>query len=282
LPRAPAEQIYQQIVTDLQDAVSLLPFTGPNNRSNKFAANALLARAYCYLNNWSQAEAFASAVINAGHYHLSADLSKVFSKTCPETILQFAPVLSNNSTSEAFSFIPPNNNIIPAYVLSNFMLASFEPGDQRKNYWTQSVTINGQTYTYPYKYRIKLSSTDATEYNIVLRLAEQYLIRAEARAHNGRINDAIEDINVIRNRAGLPPVTNDIGLDSCLSIIMQERRKELFTEWGHRWFDLKRTNTIETELKKSKGNDWQTHDRLYPIPLSEMQINTSLVQNDGY
>jgi hypothetical protein len=145
-----------------------------------------------------------------------------------------------------------------------------------------NVTINGQTYSCPYKYRIKGGTTDAAEYNVVFRLAEQYLIRAEANAHNGKINDAVADINVIRNRAGLPPVTNGIGLDSCLSIIMQERRKEFFTEWGHRWFDLKRTNRIDTELKLSKADEWQTHDRLYPIPLLEMQANPSLIQNDGY
>lgn len=282
LPRFPAAEIYQQIVADLQDAFSVLPDVGLNSRPNKFAAAALLARAYCYLDDWDKAEVFASSVISSGRYILATDLSKVFKKTSPETILQFAPVWSNNSTAEAFSFIPPVNNIIPGYVLSNSLLACFGPGDQRKGNWVQTVVVGGQTYSYPYKYRIKINSTEATEYNVVLRLAEQYLIRAEAKAHNGKVNDAVTDINTIRFRAGLEPISNFISVDSCLSIIMLERRKEFFTEWGHRWFDLKRTNIIDAELKINKGDDWQSHDRLYPIPLLEMQINPSLTQNDGY
>jgi starch-binding outer membrane protein, SusD/RagB family len=282
LPRTPVVQIYPVIVADLQDAMSIFPDTGTNTRPNKMAAAALLARAHFYRREWNEAETIASSVINAGNYILSPDLTKVFTKTSPETILQFAPVLSNNSPAEALSFIPPVNNIIPPYNLSNSLFDCFEPGDRRKSNWISTVTINGQTYNYPYKYKVNSTTLDATEYNIVLRLPEQYLIRAEAKAQNGKIDDAIADINTIRNRAGLTSIQTPISLDSCLSVIMQERRKEFFAEWGHRWFDLKRTDRINTELKTYKGDVWQTHDQLYPIPLDELQRNPSLTQNDGY
>lgn len=281
LPRSPSTRIYQLIVADLQSALSLLPDTEVNTRPNKLAATALLARAHCYLNEWDHAETNASSVINAGRHALSIDLSKVFAITSPETILQFAPVLPNNSTAEAFIFIPPINNVTPSFTLSNSLLACFEPGDLRKS-WFLNIVVNGHTYSYPYKYKIKSSTTQPLEYNVVFRLSEQYLIRAEAKAHAGKISEAVADLNVVRNRAGLAPVTNGVGLDSCLSAIMQERRKEFFAEWGHRWFDLKRTNTINAEMKISKGDDWQTHDGLYPIPLYEMQMNPSLIQNNGY
>lgn len=281
LPRSPTALIYQQIVADLKDALVLLSDVAPNTRPTKFAAAALLARAHCYLNEWDQAEVMASFIINAGKHMLAADLSKVFNMTSPETILQLAPVLSNNSTAEAFTFIPAFNYITPSFTLSNSLLTCFELGDLRRA-WILTVVVNGQIYNYPYKYKIKSSITQAFEYNVVLRLSEQYLIRAEANAHNGRISEALADLNVIRNRAGLSPITNGISSDSCLSAIMLERRKEFFAEWGHRWFDLKRTGTINSEMKISKGNDWQITDGLYPIPLHEMQLNPSLTQNEGY
>jgi hypothetical protein len=282
LPRTPLVQVYQSMVADLQDAMTVLPDTGPNTRPNKWAAAALLARAHSYQREWSEAEVLASSVINAGNYRLSPDLSNVFTKASPETILQFAPVLPNNSPAEAVSFLPPANNAVPPYVLSNSLVDCFEPGDRRKSDWIITVTINGQKYNYPYKYRINSTTIAATEYNVVFRLAEQYLIRAEANLQNGKISEAVADINTIRNRVGLPGIQTPVSTDSCFTLLIQERRKEFFTEWGHRWFDLKRTNRSDSILKTYKGDVWQTHDQLYPIPLEEMQRNPSLIQNDGY
>jgi hypothetical protein len=246
------------------------------------AAAALLARAHSYQREWNEAEVLASSVINAANYRLSPDLSNVFTKASPETILQFAPVLPSNSPAEAVSFLPPANNAVPPYVLSNSLVDCFEPGDRRKNDWIITVTINGQKYNYPYKYRINGTTLAATEYNLVFRLAEQYLIRAEANLQNGKISEAVADINTIRNRVGLPGIQTPVSTDSCFTLLIQERRKEFFTEWGHRWFDLKRTNRSDSILKTYKGDVWQTHDQLYPIPLEEMQRNPSLIQNDGY
>jgi hypothetical protein len=57
---------------------------------------------------------------------------------------------------------------------------------------------------------------------------------------------------------------------------------ELFTEWGHRWFDLKRTGRSEAVLGPLKGASWQSSDVLYPVPLDELQRNVYLQQNPGY
>jgi hypothetical protein len=116
----------------------------------------------------------------------------------------------------------------------------------------------------------------------VLRLAEQYLIRAEARANQNNIAGAVDDINVIRTRAGLPAVSQGVSKDQCLLAIEQERRIELFTEWGHRWFDLKRTNRADAVLSTLKSPNWQSADRLYPIPQSELETDVHLNQNPGY
>ena len=119
---------------------------------------------------------------------------------------------------------------------------------------------------------------------MVLRLPEQYLIRAEARIHQGNLNGAMADINVIRKRAGLELLSSntvDIKADALMNIVLEERRKEFFTEWGHRWLDLKRTRRSEAIL--SPGNpSWENTDVLYPIPQQERIKNSNLSQNPGY
>jgi hypothetical protein len=122
------------------------------------------------------------------------------------------------------------------------------------------------------------------EYLVVLRLSEQYLVRAEARTHLNDLSGAAADINVVRNRAGLPD-TKATDKTSLLDAIAQERRVELFAEWGHRWLDLKRTATIDTIMNivsLSKGSSWNTNAQLYPIPAGDILLNPYLTQNPGY
>jgi hypothetical protein len=144
------------------------------------------------------------------------------------------------------------------------------------------VTI-GSTVTdfyYPYKYKSRLSSGPA-EYYIVFRISEQFLIRSEVRAYLNDLPGSIADLNKIRNRAGLPnTLANDQS--SLLAAIEAERRVELFTEWGHRWFDIKRTGRADLVLANEKGANWQPTDTLYPIPFGQIQLNQNLTQNPGY
>ncbi|HEU4473178.1 MAG TPA: RagB/SusD family nutrient uptake outer membrane protein, partial [Flavisolibacter sp.] len=120
------------------------------------------------------------------------------------------------------------------------------------------------------------------EYLIVFRLAEQYLIRAEARMHKGDIQGSISDLNIIRSRAGLPSLPVTLTPVQLATAIEQERRVELFCEWGHRWQDLKRTGRAGAVLSTAKAPNWQSTDELYPIPAVEMQNNPFLTQNPGY
>jgi hypothetical protein len=116
---------------------------------------------------------------------------------------------------------------------------------------------------------------------VVLRFAEQYLIRAEARAWQNKIEDAVTDINAIRLRAGLHELEKNISKEECLQAIEQERRTEFFAEWGHRWINLKRTGNANAVLSKVKSN-WQYYDTLYPIPFAELETAPNLEQNPGY
>jgi hypothetical protein len=125
----------------------------------------------------------------------------------------------------------------------------------------------------------------------VFRLAEQYLIRAEAKAQLGNItgvNSAASDLDTIRSRAGLS-VTTATTREEMLKAIEKERVCEFFTEWGHRWLDLKRSesfitagNTRADDLLKVLKVNWQSTDMLYPIPQEEMRQNPASTQNPGY
>lgn len=281
-PRTPIQDVYNQIVLDLKDAQALLSPNYPTAervRPNKWAAAALLSRVYLYQKDYSNAENESSTVIGSGIYSLATDLNRVFLASSKEAIWQLMPVQPNYNTWEGNTFIP-GTGLVPVYALQNALLASFEPGDQRKSAWIKSTSIGTLTYYFPYKYKIKTGTT-ISEYSIVLRYSEQYLIRAEARASQNNISGAQQDLNIIRTRAGLPNTpANDKA--SLISAITQERRVELFGEWGHRWFDLKRTGNADSVLSILKGSDWQSTDALYPIPILEIQRNKNLTQNAGY
>jgi hypothetical protein len=154
--------------------------------------------------------------------------------------------------------------------------------------WIDSTKYMGIQYYYPYKYQIGRSQASITgpyiEYYMVLRLAEQYLIRAEAEANgagNG-INDAIVDLNYIRSRANLLPYAGPVDQNSVLNAIFHERQIEFFSEWGHRWLDLKRTGQAVTTLSAAKKINILSSSLLYPIPISELQADPNLSQNPGY
>jgi len=294
LHKAPSGDIYTQIIADLKDAKELLTndytFSGDERtRANKWVASALLARVYLYNKDWADAEKESSAVIDSsgGIYGLDQDLTATFLKNSTETIWQLE--VANQfpyATNEANQFVPPDQMSNPNYYLSTQFLAAIDSGDQRKTDWIDSTVYDDGTgpvtYYYPFKYKVKRGSEgDIAEYVMVLRLAEQYLIRAEARAQNNKPDNAVADLNIIRGRAHLTGLPTGLSQSEVLSAVAQERRIELFSEWGHRWLDLKRTSQADAVLSPIKPQ-WQGYQKLYPIPLTELQSDPNLTQNDGY
>lgn len=275
-------EIYKKIVTDLERAVELLPenYLDPGRvRPVKATALALLARVYLYQGEWQQAEMAASFVIDNPVYIWEQDLDKIFLKESTTTIWQFSPEVAGDNTLEAAAFIfttgPP-----PVVELDPDLVAAFDHADLRKAHWVGVVTDGTNTWHHAYKYKQNTNTGTSMEYSVVLRLAEQYLIRAEARAKQGNLMGAKEDLNKIRNRAGLPnsPATS---LNELIADIMVQRRLELFTEYGHRFFDLKRSGNIHNVLSVSKPG-WDHQDNLWPIPEAELLTNPNMVQNPGY
>ncbi|MEP7376211.1 MAG: RagB/SusD family nutrient uptake outer membrane protein [Chitinophagaceae bacterium] len=286
--RTPKNQVYEQIISDLKEAENLLlddfSFSnGERDQPNKWAAVALLARVYLYTGDYVKAEAQATMVINnLGAFSLESDLNSIFLKNSSETIWQLKPIGTTLNTNEGNLFILTT---APNFVsLSLQLLNSFEPGDSRMSQWVKDFTIGSTTYYYPFKYKIKTGGSPFDEYSMVLRLAEQYLIRSEARAQQNNIAGGQADLNVIRFRAGLGP-TNSNDKNSLLAAILKERQVELFTEWGHRWLDIKRTGNVDAIMvvgTTHKGGTWNTNQKWYPIPQSELQNDINLVQNPGY
>lgn len=299
MPRTPRSQVWDQIVSDLKDAQVLLSSnflkadaqssTNDRLRPTKWAALGMLSRTYLYLGKWSDAEMAASAVISNNLLFDTVSLnSNVFIKNSKEAIWQLQPVNTGWNTEDARVFIIPPSGPSFAYpiYLSNYLLNSFESGDYRKIAWVKNVKLsNGDIYYYPYKYTSATLNAPVTEYQMVLRIAEMYLIRAEARVQQGDFVGALADLNVIRKRAMLSNYSGPMDLSSLLSAILHERQVELFTEWGHRWFDLKRSNTVDSVMSivaSQKGGTWNTNWQWYPISQSELQKNPFLVQNEGY
>lgn len=310
LRRSPITDVYQQIIVDLSDAEgllsdnyldeTLLTSTEERVRPTKWAATALLSRVHLYIGNYVAAEEKAAAIIaNTGLFTIPV-LNDVFLKISSEAIWQLQPTTLYFNTQEATTFIIPptgptdgNSTSNPVYISSQ-LLNSFEAGDNRAviGNWINVITVGNSEYYFPYKYKNGVqdpsitSPSAQTEYLMVLRLAEQYLIRAEARAHQNNITGAQSDLNAIRSRAGLSagPASDK---ESLLAAISHERQVELFTEWGHRWLDLKRTGNIDAVMTtvtplKANGAPWKSSQQWYPLPLSDLQQSPNLVQNPGY
>lgn len=284
IKKEPVAQVYEKIMMDLLEAKGLLGNgypTGERVRANRGAVSSLLARVYLYNGQWMEAERESSGLINnTSLYLLETDLNKVFLKESSSAILQLKPQNNGSNSQEASIYIfdsPPP----PFVALSNTISDAMEPNDLRKTQWIGEVSNGTQTWYYPFKYKERFNTGSSMEYSIVFRLAEQYLIRAEARANQNNIEGAQDDLNVIRNRAGLENTTATTQEDLTIAIL-NERRFELFAEHGHRWFDMRRLG-MAIQILGSIKPGWKSTDVLLPIPESEILLNPNLEpQNPGY
>lgn len=275
--------IYQHIELDLQQAALLLSSPQSNNervRPGKSAVYSLLARVYLYSQSWTKANSSASVVINDTGLYTLESIQNAFLKDSRETIWQLQPATPGQNTDEAITFILSSTPPLTTS-LSNSLMESFAANDLRKKNWIQGISNGDLIWYYPFKYKISNTTPVSMEYPIVMRLAEQYLIRAEARAQQGDLNAAEEDLNHVRRRAGLDSKEN-LDKQALLDAIQDERRWEFFTEYGHRFFDLKRSGRINQVLSAVKPG-WNSNDIFFPIPQSELELNPKLLpQNDGY
>ncbi|MBT1688301.1 RagB/SusD family nutrient uptake outer membrane protein [Dawidia soli] len=287
LSRALPSEVYDQIKTDLLSAENLLSmdYVSPGRvRPNSLAASALLSRVYLYTGDWARAEDKASKVIaRTDLYSLLDDPNKVFLQGSLEAIWQLKPADNAFNTNEGYIFSKVQGPLFN--VLKDEMVLSYEENDCRQNTWITSTASGGKDIYLPFKYKKFDLVTPTDEYSMVIRLAEIYLIRSEARLKQNKLESAILDIDSIRFRAKLPLIHNTdptIDSDHLFKQIIHERKIELMVEWGHRWFDLKRWGIAVNVLSAIKTG-FSAYDSLYPIPQAELFNNKNLEpQNAGY
>lgn len=305
LPRMPKEEVYRQMIADLKDAQAVLPADNAEGNGeriipNKWAATLLLARVYLYTGDYNNAAAEASSIINnTALYRLEPDLTQVFSTSSKEAVWQLKQTNEDpqlkNGTSEGmlFSAAGQDHHGFVSYGLTSQLLSAFEANDRRRGVWVDSTDFQSDasasvtmTY-YPHKYIIGTQNgvfgQPPPQYYTVLRLAEAYLIRAEA-AVNGAPGSAVADLNMIRTRSGLQELPANLSEQELKIAVAKERRIEFFSEWGHRWFDLKRTGQAQQVLSDIPAKQpWLGEGQLlYPIPRAEIIADHFLTQNPGY
>lgn len=287
LARTPVNEIYSQIQKDLEEALVYLPedyvhSEGEHIRPTKYAAYTLLARLALWKEDYTQAINYASEVIDSGKYSL-VELDDVFKANSAEGVWQLVPVNPNTGANEGYHFILENNPEVSSSTASQALnedfLSIWQANDLRYQNWIGVYTEGTDNYYYPFKYKIK-NGGDSEEYSMVMRFAELYLIRAEAYAKSGNVQAALNDLNKIRNRAGLADWTM-VDIADIEQAVLDERRRELFSEWGHRWLDLRRFKKIDEVLGQKKST-WQPHAKLLPIPEQDILRNPFLTQNPGY
>jgi len=269
--RATVAAVYQQAIKDLTDAETALPETN-GFFATKYAAAGMLAKLYLQMGDYASAASAASRVISSGQYSMAATFAKAFPTV--QTIGDPAQA-GTNTVEDVFAMQVTNltgfNGFNEFYASASYggrgdasidqdwIDAAYETGDTRKDFFYD----DGDMFTSKF--------ADQFGNVAIIRLAEMYLIRAEA---NARLNSTVgatplEDLTVVRSRAGLTTASAKVA------DILIERSRELAFE-GFSLNDAKRTETNIGSVA------WNSTSLIFPIPQREMDANKNLVQNEGY
>lgn len=267
--RSNEAEVWTQILKDLDEALAAISANNGAGRLNKNAVTALRARMRLFRGEWAQAETDATTLIGVTSYALvpGATYANIWAnKNTSEAIweLQFD---ANNTNSIAFFYYPTSRGGRNEISATAGLRDAHEAGDVRK-----AVNYADNPAAKTLKYTRVAGDDNVT----LIRLAEMYLIRAEARARQNKLTEALADVNVIRKRAGLADATATTE-QALIDVIEKERRLE-FAHEGHRWFDLRRYNKLSVaSITDPRRSRW-------PIPLTqEIQISGGVVeQNPGY
>lgn len=266
--RSSVASVYAQITDDLNEAIALLGNTGNKFLASRGAAQALLARVALYQENYQQAADLASSVIANSNYSLTPNYNDIYiNEGSPESIfeVEFIPLEDPNAWASEMYVTPPEVTV--SEDMEDFIL--FEP--ERDLLFDD---VNG--FFRCIKYGTTRDDTGGN--TIVLRISEMYLIRAEALGRLGQLDEALEDINIVTERAGFGPYEpEDLQTqDDLTDLLLTERRAEFAFE-GHYWFDLVRYGEMEDEL------GLESFRRIMPIPQRELNISSGImIQNPGY
>ena len=270
-----AKDVYADIVKDILAVYSDLSSPSDKVHINQAVADAFLARIYLYLEDYNHAEEYATKVISNSYYQLGNIQDLIDSKQTSESIWELAYSTSRTNDQSSYWRSPNDGGRHewgPSKDLVN-LLKDPNVGGDRKAFFADYSTPQVPDY-----YVGTLYHRSTNDDNVILfRLAEQYLIRAEARAkkQSPDLNGALADINTIRTRSHVPNLVGTLSQSEVIQAIEDENRVEFAIE-PHRWFDLIRTRKA-VEVLKIK--DTQT---VFPIPYNDILADKDLVQNKGY
>jgi hypothetical protein len=302
--RATAAEVYAQIEKDLTEAAAVLPasYTGSNiGRATSIAANALLGKVYLYENKDPQAEAILATVAATAGTLLPYDQIFGLGKDNNREIIFSVQYLGGGfgeGNTFASGFVPQTSGTTIIGVSggsSNIgtpsLYNAFEAGDLRLNTAVGVFTSGSLVYYYAKKFIYPTVAAGAEGDNDwpVLRYADVILMYAEALNENGKTDDALTQLSLVRTRSGLA-AKSGLTQDDTRTAIRNERRVELCYE-GERWFDLIRWNIMVPVMQAYKANYTPANGvignvvatlGLYPIPAREISLNPKLTQNPGY
>ncbi|MCB0521249.1 MAG: RagB/SusD family nutrient uptake outer membrane protein [Lewinellaceae bacterium] len=274
VPKVPASEVFAAILQDLQAAESSVPASSDRKRVSKAAVNALLSKVYLTLQNWEMASAKATLAIEdaAGAYKLETNYADLFNlNISSEAILQL-PFSATDQNVLAYHYWEKpggRHEVAP----SQEYVDSFSPDDLRAGAsFGEANDGTGSFFTKKYK-----DFGTGSDHPYVLRLVDVILVKAEAEAELGKYDLASTLINQVRTRAGLPDVMLDAS--NYKDLILEERKLELAFEGGNRWLDMLRTGLAE-QFVVAKGRE--ACKALFPIPRSEIDANSAIVQNPCY
>ena len=268
-----AKDVYRLVVDDVLAIYNDLSELSDRVHVTRSAADAFLARVYLYLEQWDKAEQYASKVIDNGNYALGTIQDLIDNKETAESIWELAYSSSFTNQQSTYWRSPdqggrhewgPSKELVQ-------LLADPTVGGDRKAFYQDFSSAQVPDYFVGTLYHRSTLDDDV----IIFRLAEQYLIRAEARANQQNVSGALSDLNIIRRRANISEIVDVASTQELLNLIADERRVELALE-PHRWFDLIRTGKAESIL------GIKTYQTIFPIPYNDIQADKDLVQNDNY
>lgn len=290
--------LYDQIEADLNTAIGLLPTAALGStgvyRVTKGAAQALLARVYLYDSKFAEAAAMATqamATFGLGNdgtgLATPANYVEAFSTyPNPESLFEVEIRSVDWSTVDGVnnSMCTLTANVFNSaqfiVTASNELLATYETGDVRRKTWVET-TRSGASGTVYRSAKWLGTKGDFLENLPIIRAAELYLIRAEARYRTNDAAGSRSDLNALRSKRGLAAVDAGLAGEALFNQILTERRLEFALE-GHRWFDLKRNGLTITKHGTNLPVPYSDYRILAPLPQDQIQLNELLVDNPGY
>ncbi len=279
-------EVYAQVVSDLQQAISLMNDNKGAGFFSKGAAQAISARVSLYMSDYAKAESLANDVINGGDFSLTPNESYLSTwmgiGDSPDAILDVVMNETDNVGSDALGRMYINEGY-GDYLPSQDLVGLIDSNDVRSQLFKEDETIGG---IYGNIRVNKFPSTKGEDNTPVIRLSEMYLIRAEARARTGNEAGAIEDLMTIRLRGNPSAEMVTATGDELLAEIRLEKRIELMFE-GQRLWDLMRNQEsvarIDCTAPDVACSVGYPNDRfILPIPENETDANPNMTQNPGY